>query len=78
MPAGFFCGALDLYLALLFCLEQGFQALVVWVTSQQVDEIVHRELRLVAGVSELALQIRPREKQPQRATDQHSEQRYEP
>ena len=78
MPAGFFCGALDLYLALLFRLEQSLQAFIARVASEQVDEIVHRELRLVAGVSELALQIRPREKQPQRATDQHSEQRYEP
>ena len=73
MPASLFSSALDLYLALLFCLEQGFQALVVWVTSQQVDEIVHRELRFVASVRELALQSCLWEKQPQRATDQHSE-----
>ena len=78
MPAGFFCGTFDLYLAQLFRLEQSLQALVVRVASEQVDEIVHRELRLVTGVSELALQIGLREKQPQRATDQHSEQRYEP
>ncbi|MEG0139484.1 MAG: hypothetical protein RR707_01640 [Comamonas sp.] len=78
LPASFFCGSLDFYLALLLGYQQSLQVLVAWVALQQVRQIVQRQLGIVKSIRKLTFEALFGEKQPQGTADQHRKQRDQP